>query len=201
MPGVPPAEVVILGAGVVGTYAARAFLGVNAHVTVMDTSLAALQQLSDRLPQVVTMISNPVNILRVLAFADIVVGAVFVPDQRPPVVVTREMLRTMKPRSVVMDISIDEGGCIETSRPTTHERPTFIEEGIIHYCVPNVPSIVARTSTYAYLNAAFPYILELVDKGIDKAIVENKALELGVITHRGELIHLSRLSPNTFGTE
>ena len=177
MPGVPPAEVVIIGAGMAGTCAAQAFVGMGAHVTVLDTNLNALEAIHDALPCVVTMISNPINIERACAYADIVVGAVLVPGEHPPIVVTREMVRAMKPRSVIMDISIDEGGCVETSRPTTNEKPTFIEEGVIHYCVPNMPSVVARTSTYAFLNAALPFILELVTKGIDQAIAENPAIE------------------------
>lgn len=141
------------------------------------------------------MVSNTFNLGRTCAYADLVVGAVLVPGERPPIVITREMLKRMKPRSVIMDISIDEGGCVETSRPTTNEKPTFIEEGIIHYCVPNMPSVVARTSTYAYLNAALPYISELVTKGIDNAIAENPAIERGVGTYKGKINHISSLSP------
>jgi alanine dehydrogenase len=196
VPGVPPAEVVIIGAGIVGNCAARAFIGMGAHVTVLDTELSALQELSDHCSGTVTMISNPVNVSRSVAYADIVVGAVLVPGEHPPIVVTREMIRNMKPRSVIMDVSIDEGGCIETSRPTTHEHPTFIEEGIIHYCVPNMPSVVARTSTYAFLNAAFPYILEMVNKTVDVSVLGNPALERGVSTYRGEIRNISRFSPN-----
>ena len=195
VPGVPPAEVVILGAGIAGTCSVQAFLGMNAHVTVLDTDINALQTIYDRYPCVTTMFSNPVNLERSCVYADILVGAVLVPGERPPVIVTREMVRSMKPRSVIMDISIDEGGCIETSRPTTHEHPTFIEEGIIHYCVPNMPSVVARTATHAFLNAAFPFILEIVDHGIDAAIENNPAIEKGVATYQGKLQHISSLSP------
>jgi alanine dehydrogenase len=118
-----------------------------------------------------------------------------VPGERPPIVVTREMIRAMKPRSVIMDISIDEGGCVETSRPTTNEKPTFIEENVVHYCVPNMGSLVSRTATYAFLNAAMPFILELVNKGIDTAIAENPAIERGVGTYQGKVTHISSLSP------
>ena len=194
VPGVPPAEIVILGAGIVGTIATNAFIKMGAHVTVLDTNLSALQNLYDISPGAVTMISNPVNVTRTCAYADLVIGAVLVPGVRPPVVITREMLLSMKPRSVIMDISIDEGGCVATSRPTTHENPTFIEEDIIHYCVPNIPSIVARTSTYAFLNSAFPYILELANKGVDRAISENRDLTQGVNTYKGELKRESLLS-------
>jgi alanine dehydrogenase len=194
-PGVPPAEVVILGAGVVGTCAAKAFKGMNGHVTVLDNRLSALQDIFDAVPGIVTMISNPFNIARTTAYADIVVGAIFVPGERPPIIVTHEMVKNMKPRSLIMDICIDEGGCVETSRPTTHERPTFVVDNVTHYCVPNMPSVVARTSTYAYLNAAFPYILEFVEKGVDKAIQENPAIECGVGTYKGEVRHLYNAAP------
>jgi len=195
MPGVPPAEVVIIGAGIAGTCAARAFVGMGAHITVMDTNINALEMIHDNIPCAVTMVSNPVNLQRACAYADIVVGAILVHGEHPPIVVTREMVRAMKPRSVVMDISIDEGGCVETSRPTTNEKPTFLEEGVIHYCVPNMPSVVARTSTYAFLNAALPFIIELVTKGIDRAVAENPAIESGVSTYQGKVRHLSSLSP------
>ncbi|MEJ2263064.1 MAG: alanine dehydrogenase [Anaerolineales bacterium] len=193
--GVPPAEVVVIGAGVVGSCAARAFLGMGAHVTVLDIDLEALERAFDWHLGVVTMTSTPLNVTRACAYADVVVGAVLVAGQPPPVVVSREIVRAMKPRSILMDISIDEGGCIETSRPTTHEHPTFIEEGAIHYCVPNIPSVVARTSTYAFLNAAFPFILEMANKGVQQAINENPAIEKGTAVHQGKLRNITRLSP------
>lgn len=192
--GVPPAEVVIIGAGVVGSCATQSFLGLGAHVTVLDNNLMALQRIFERFPGVVTMISNPVNVARVCAYADVLVGAVYIPGERAPIVVTREMVRSMKPRAVIMDISIDEGGCVETSRPTTHDHSTFIEEGVIHYCVPNMPGVVARTSTHAFINAAFPFIQELANRGIDLAIAENPAIEKGVNTYQGKIVHLSGLS-------
>jgi alanine dehydrogenase len=189
--GVPPAEVVIIGAGVVGTCATIGFLGMGAHVTVLDNNLNALQRIHDRFMGVVTMIANPVSIARAISYADVVVGAVLVPGERAPIVVTRDMVRTMKPRSVVMDISIDEGGCVETSRPTTHDHPTFVEEGVIHYCVPNMPGVVARTSTNAFINSALPFILELTEKGIDLAIEQNPAIERAINTRHGKIVHLS----------
>jgi alanine dehydrogenase len=192
--GVPPAEVVVLGAGVAGTCATQAFLGVGAHVTVLDISLNHLQTLYDRFPNAITMISNPVNISRACAFADVVVGAIFVPGERTPVIVTREMVRGMKPRSIIIDLSIDEGGCVETSRPTSHDRPTYIEEGVTHYCVPNVPGVVARTATNAYINAAFPIIVDIADRGIDRSMHDNPAIEGAVHTHRGRIVHLSTLN-------
>lgn len=190
--GVPPAEVVIIGAGISGACATQAFLGMGAQVTVLDIDVSALQAILDRFPSVVTMISNPVNIAKVCAYADVVVGAVLVPGERPPIVITREVVRSMKPRAIILDISIDEGGCVETSRPTTHDHPTFIEEGVIHYCVPNMPGVVARTSTHAYINTALPFILELADNGIEFSIANNPAIEKGIETHQGRLVHLTQ---------
>ncbi len=186
MAGIPPAEVVVIGAGVAGTAATQVTLGLGAHVTVLDTDPDALERLIERNCSITTMISNELNIARACSYADLVIAAVLVKGERPPKIITREMVRSMKPRSVVMDVSIDEGGCVETSRPTTHERPTFLEEGIIHYCVPNIPSVVARTSTYAFTNAAFPFILEIADKGIGQAMVDNSAIEYGVFTYHGQ---------------
>lgn len=194
VPGVPPAEIVILGAGVVGTYATQMSLGMGAHVTVIDQHLTALQSLWDRFPGIVTMLSTRRNIERATAFADVVVGGVLTPGERAPILVTREMVRAMKPRSVIMDVSIDMGGCIETSRPTTHEHPIYIEEGILHYCVPNMPSAVARTATHAFVNAAMAYILELASLGSVDAIARNPAIEKAVNTHEGKLVHLTLLS-------
>jgi alanine dehydrogenase len=184
--GVPPAEVVILGAGVVGTCATRAFLGLGAHVVVLDTDLEALHRICLFFPSVTTLVANPINLAYACTFADVLVGAVFVPGELSPVLVSREMVRKMKPRSLIMDISIDEGGCIETSRPTTHENPTFVEEGVVHYCVPNIPSVVARTSTYAFLNGAFPFIEQIVRDGIDRAVSENPAIDSGVQIFHGQ---------------
>lgn len=194
VPGVPPAEVVVLGAGVVGTYATQMFLGMGAHVTVIDHNMGALQTLWDRFPGIVTMLSTKRNIERATAFADVVVGAVLVPGQRAPILVTREMVRAMKPRSVIMDVSIDQGGCVETSRPTTHDHPVFVEEGILHYCVPNMPGVVARTATYAFVNAAMPYIEKIASLGVEEAITADPAIEKAVNTHAGELVHLTLLT-------
>jgi alanine dehydrogenase len=194
VPGVPPAEVLVLGAGIVGTYATQMFLGMGAHVTVIDHNLATLQRAWDRFPGIVTMLSTKRNIERATAFADVVVGAVLVPGERAPILVTREMVRAMKPRSVIMDISIDQGGCVETSRPTNHEHPIYMEEGMLHYCVPNMPGAVARTATHAFVNAAMPYILEIANSGPAEAIRQNSAIEQAVNTHEGQLVHLTLLS-------
>jgi alanine dehydrogenase len=192
---VPPAEVVIIGAGVFGMYATRAFAQLGAHVTVMDISMDALHRIFDMNLGVATLLAYPHAIESAVQNADVVVAAVLVPGERPPIVITREMVRKMKERSVIMDISIDEGGCVETSHLTTHEKSTFIEEGVIHYCVPNIPSVVARTSTFAFINAAFPYIMEIANKGIYAVVQENPAVELGTMILDGKTRHLARISP------
>jgi alanine dehydrogenase len=140
------------------------------------------------------MMSTKRNIERVTAFADVVVGAVLVSGQRAPIVVTREMVRAMKPRSIIIDVSIDQGGCVETSRPTTHEHPTYIDEGAVHYCVPNIPGVVARTASHLFLNAAIPYILEVANKGIEEAMKENPSIEAAINTHDGKMLNLVRLN-------
>ncbi len=193
MPGVAPAEVVVLGAGTVGTHATQTFVGMGAHVTVIDHNLEPLQRLWDRFPCTITLLSTPRNIERSVAYADVVVGCVLNPGERAPILVTREMIRSMKPRSVVMDISIDEGGCIETSHPTTHEHPVYTEEGILHYCVPNMPGVVARTATHAFVNSAMPYIIDIAANGLD-AVLKNPSIEAAVNTYQGEPRHLNRLT-------
>jgi len=193
VPGVPPAEAVVLGAGVVGTYATQTFLGMGAHVTVIDHNLAALQRLWDRFPAAVTLLSTRRNIERSVAYADVLVGAVLVPGQRTPILVSRSMVQSMRRRSVIMDLSIDGGGCVETSRPTTHERPVYLEEGILHYCVPNMPGAVARSATHAFVNSAMPYIVEIATDGAD-ALLGNPAIEPALNTYAGERRHLARLT-------
>ncbi|RIK30363.1 MAG: alanine dehydrogenase [Anaerolineae bacterium] len=193
VPSVPPAEVLILGSGIVGTYAAQAFIGLGAHVTVIGDDIVSLQKISDRFPGIVTMMSTKRNIERATMYADVVVGAVLVIGERAPILVTRDMLRAMKPRSVLIDVSIDQGGCFETSRPTTHDQPTFVDEGIVHYCVPNMPGVVARTATHAFVNTAMPYLVRLANEGVDAALASDPALEKGVNTHQGRLVHLTLL--------
>jgi alanine dehydrogenase len=161
-------------------------------VTVLDKDINVLQRVCELYPQVVTMISTHRNIEKACAFADVVVGAVMVHGERSPILVTRETMKKMKPRSLLLDLSIDLGGCFETSRPTTHDQPTYVEEGMIHYCVPNVPAMVARTATYAFVNAAIPFISEIAAVGIDRAMQNNAAIELGVNTYKGELLHLQQ---------
>ncbi len=194
IPGVPPAEVVILGGGVVGMCATYAFLGLGAHVTVIDKEMRVLQQVFNRFPNVVTMLSTKRNIEKATAYADVVVGAVLVSGERTPVLITREMMCAMKPRSVFIDVSIDQGGCAETSRPTTHDHATYVEEGVIHYCVPNMPGVVARTATHAFVNAALPYILEIANLGVAGALAQNPSIEKAINTHDGKLVHLTLMS-------
>jgi alanine dehydrogenase len=188
IPGVPPANVVILGAGVAGTNAARAFLGMGAQVTVLDSEIARLQRLDDLLGgRAVTMHATPYNIGKAIAFADVVIGAVYVAGQRAPVLVTREMVRTMRPRAVIIDFSIDQGGCVETSRPTTHRDPIYFDEGVLHYCVPNVPARVARTASHALTNALLPYLVDIGRLGVDQALLTNRPLRRGLNVYRGGL--------------
>ena len=193
VPGVAPAEVVVLGAGVVGSCATQTLVGMGAHVTVIDHNLQALQRLWDRYPCIISLLSTPRNIERSVAYADVVIGAVLNPGQRAPILVTRDMVRSMKPRSVIMDISIDEGGCIETSHPTTHDHPVYMEEGILHYCVPNMPGAVARTATHAFVNSAMPYIMDIVTNGLE-AVLNNASIEPAVNIYEGEPRHLGRLT-------
>jgi alanine dehydrogenase len=190
VPGVPPAEVVIVGAGTLGTCAARAFLGIGANVYLLDHDLKRLQAVDSQLhSRVITMVSHEFNLRKAVKFADVLIGAILVPGARTPIVITREMVRAMKPRSVVLDVSIDQGGCVETSRPTTHRAPTFIEENVIHYCVPNMTAVVARTATHAFNNAAWPYIQAVARQGLDAAIAADASLARGVNTRHGEIVN------------
>lgn len=190
VPGVPPAEVVIIGAGTFGTAATRAFLGTGASVYVLDQDLSRLQRIDDSCRaggRLVTMVSHAYNMRKVVGFADVVVGAVLVAGTRAPIVVTREMVKNMKPRSIILDISIDQGGCVETSRPTTHRDPVFIEEHVMHYCVPNMTSVVARTATHALSNVALQYITEIADAGLEQALAGIPALKRGVSMYKGDV--------------
>ncbi len=192
--GVPPAEVVIVGAGVVGTTAAAAFSATGAHVTVLDVDLRRLQQLQANTGvQVATMLSTPYNLARVSASADVVVGAVLVPGERSPIILTRDMVAKMRPRSVIIDMSIDEGGCVETSRPTTYASPTYTEEGVIHFCVPNMSGVLGRTGTTALYNGAYPYLEAIARMGVEPAIASIPALHRGVNALHGQVVNLKRL--------
>ena len=179
--GVPPAKVVILGAGVVGTNACKVALGIGARVSILDVHPERLSYLHDITQgHIATFISNRMTIGEEIAGADLVIGAVLIPGAHAPKLVTRQMLKRMRPGSAVVDISVDQGGCFETTRPTTHENPTYIEEGIVHYCVTNIPGAFPRTSTFALTNATFPYILQIADKGYRRAMNANEALRKGL---------------------
>ena len=187
--GVPPAKVVILGAGVVGTNACKVALGIGARVSILDIHPERLSYLHDITQgHIATFISNRMTIGEEIAGADLVIGAVLIPGAQAPKLVTRQMLKRMRPGSAVVDVSVDQGGCFETTRPTTHENPTYIEEGIVHYCVANIPGAFPRTSTFALTNATFPYILQIADKGYEKALKENEALRKGLNLIGGKVV-------------
>jgi len=187
VPGVPPAEVVVLGGGVSGTHAATIALGMGATVFVVDRSAEVLRRLAAQFPGLRTIFSTRDALGAILRRADLLVGAVLVPGAAAPKLVTREMVASMKPNSVIVDIAIDQGGCCETSRPTSHSDPTYVEEGVIHYCVTNMPGAVARTSTFALNNATLPFALALADKGWRKAIADDAHLRNGLNVHEGKV--------------
>src|SRR6516164_7539677 len=181
VPGVLPASVVILGGGVVGANAAKVAAGLGANVTILDVNLDRLRYLDDVMPRnVTTLYSDRHNILYSLSRADLLIGAVLIPGARAPHLVRREDLKRMPQRAVIIDVAIDQGGCVETSRPTTHSQPTFLVDDVLHYCVTNMPGAVGRTSTYALTNVTLPYVLDLARKGLERSIAESAALKHGV---------------------
>ncbi|HYC65046.1 MAG TPA: alanine dehydrogenase [Reyranellaceae bacterium] len=187
VPGVPPADVVVLGAGVSGSHAAAIACGMGANVTVVDRSAEALRRIAVQLPSARTIFSTHDALVQVVRRADLLVGAVLVPGAAAPRIVTRDMVKSMARGSVIVDIAIDQGGCTETSRPTTHSNPTYVEEGVIHYCVTNMPGAVSRTSTFALNNATLPFVLALAAKGWQRAIAEDPHLRNGLNVHDGQL--------------
>ena len=190
VPGVPAAKVVILGGGVSGTNAARMAMGMEAHVTVIDRSLQRLNELDMQFgAQLHTLFSTTENIERAVLDADAVIGAVLIPGAAAPKLVTREMVRRMRPGSVMVDIAIDQGGCFETSRPTSHDDPTYVEHGVVHYCVTNMPGAVARTSTVALNNATLPFVQALADKGWKRALKFDPHLKAGLNVAFGRVTH------------
>jgi alanine dehydrogenase len=190
VPGVSPAKVVVLGGGIVGTQAAKMAAGFGAKVTIMDVSLARLRYLSDIMPaNVTTVMSNHYNIKEAIAEADLVIGAVLIPGAKAPHLITRDMLKLMSPGTVVVDVAVDQGGCIETCTPTTHENPTFVIDDIVHYCVANMPGAVPYTSTLALTNATLPYALQLADKGWKKACQDNQELKKGLNVADGKIVY------------
>ena len=190
VPGVAPAKVVVLGGGIVGINAAKMAAGLGAKVTVLDLSLERLRYLSDVMPANVTLIySNRHNILEQISTADLVVGAVLIPGAVAPRLIRREDLKIMQPGAVIVDVAIDQGGCVETIKATTHENPTYIIDGIIHYGVANMPGGVPRTSTLALTNATFPYAMQLANKGWKQALKENLALKKGLNVVDGKVTY------------
>ena len=190
VPGVPPGKVVILGGGVVGINAAKMAAGLGAKVTVLDLSLERLRYLSDVMPANVTCIySNRHNILEQISTADLVVGAVLIPGAVAPRLIRREDLKTMQPGSVIVDVAIDQGGCVETIKATTHENPTYVIDGVIHYGVANMPGGVPRTSTLALTNATFPYAMRLANQGWKKACTESVPLRKGLNIIEGKVVY------------
>ncbi|GHB27083.1 alanine dehydrogenase [Mongoliitalea lutea] len=190
VPGVLPAKVLILGGGVVGTQAAWMAAGLGADVTIMDVSLARMRYLADVMPaNVKTMMSNEYNIRAMIKDADLIVGAVLIPGAKAPHLITRDMLKDMKPGTVLVDVAVDQGGCIETCTPTTHENPTYIIDDVVHYCVANMPGAVPYTSTLALTNATLPYAIQLADKGWKKAAQENPELVPGLNVINGEIVY------------
>jgi len=184
--GVAPAAVVVLGAGVVGTNAARAALGIGAQVIVIDKDLNRLHKIDEHFMQnITTVVANPYTIERGVKFADVLIGAVLIKGEKTPHLVTEDMVRQMKPGAVIIDVSIDQGGCIETSRLTTHSDPVFEKYNIIHYCVPNMPALVARTASYGLTNASLPYIQNITDDGLANALLGDEGLANGVCTYNG----------------
>ena len=190
VPGTEPAEVVVLGGGVVGTNAAKIAAGFGAKVTILDNNLYRLRYLDDVMPKnVTTMMSSPYNIREVIKKADLVIGAVLIAGAKAPKLITKDMLKLMKKGSVVVDVSVDQGGCIETCHPTTHENPTYVVHDVVHYCVANMPGAVPFTSTIALTNSTLPYAVELANKGWHKACFENEELKLGLNMIDGHIVY------------
>jgi alanine dehydrogenase len=190
VPGVAPAKVVVLGGGVSGTNAARMAVGLEASVTIIDKSLPRLKELDLQFgPRATTLFATAEAIEHQVLAADLVIGAVLVPGAAAPKLVSRDMVRQMQPGSVLVDIAIDQGGCFATSRPTTHSVPTYVEEGVVHYCVTNMPGAVARTSTFALTNATLPFVIALAEKGWRKALAEDRHLLNGLNVHAGKVTY------------
>lgn len=190
VPGVLPAKVLILGGGIVGTQAAWMAAGLGADVIIMDLSLPRMRYLADVMPaNVKTMMSNEFNIREQIKQADLIVGAVLIPGAKAPHLITKDMLKDMKKGAVVVDVAVDQGGCIETCKPTTHENPTYVIDDVVHYCVANMPGAVPYTSTLALTNATLPYAIQLADKGWKKAAQENADLVPGLNVIQGDIVY------------
>ena len=190
VPGVTPGRVLIIGGGVVGRNAARMAMGLGAQVTVMDRSIDCLQELDNHFgPRLLTLYSSRDSIETSVREADLIIGAVLVPGAAAPKLVDETMVKGMKRGAVLVDVAIDQGGCFATSRPTSHDQPSYVEHGVVHYCVANMPGAVARTATFALTNATLPFVLELADKGSEQALADNMSLRAGLNIHRGVVTH------------
>ncbi len=190
VPGVPPGKVMILGGGVVGTQAAKMAAGLGAQVTILDINLQRLRHLADIMPaNVNTLYSNEYNIRHLIKNHDLIIGAVLIPGAKAPNLISRKMLKDMRPGTVLVDVAVDQGGCIETCKPTTHEDPVFIIDDIVHYCVANMPGAVPYTSTLALTNATLPYAIQLANKGWKQACRDNNELKLGLNIINGKVVY------------
>ncbi|MFM8450383.1 MAG: alanine dehydrogenase, partial [Haliscomenobacter sp.] len=190
VPGVAPGKVLVLGGGVVGTQAAKMAAGLGAQVTLLDLSLNRLRYLADVMPaNVTTLYSSEYTIRKLIREHDLIVGAVLIPGAKAPKLITRDMLKTMNPGTVLVDVAVDQGGCFETTTPTTHENPTFIIDDVIHYCVANMPGAVPATSTIALTNATLPYAIQLAQKGWQQACRDNASLRSGLNVVNGKVVY------------
>jgi len=190
VPGVKPAKVLVLGGGIVGTQASKMAAGLGADVTILDINLNRLRELEDIMPaNVTTLFSSELTIRKLIKTQDLIIGAVLIPGAKAPNLITREMLKEMRPGTVIVDVAVDQGGCIETCKPTTHADPVFIIDDVVHYCVANMPGAVPYTSTIALNNATLPYTIQLADKGWRQACKDNKALALGLNVINGKIVY------------
>lgn len=190
VPGVSPGKVLVLGAGVVGIQAAKMAAGLGAHVTILDISMKRLRYVNDIMPpHVVTEFSNEFNIRKHIKTHDLIIGGVLIPGAKAPKLITRDMLKEMRPGTVIVDVAVDQGGCVETSKPTTHQDPVFIIDDVVHYCVANMPGAVPYTSTVALTNVTLPYVLKLADKGWKTACAQDEVLKKGVNIVSGNVVY------------
>jgi alanine dehydrogenase len=190
VPGVPPGKVLVIGGGIVGTQAAKMAAGLGASVTILDVNLSRLRYLNDVMPpNVITMYSNEYNIRQLIQTHDLIIGAVLIPGAKAPNLITRDMLKLMRSGTVLVDVAVDQGGCMETTKPTTHQKPTFIIDDVVHYSVANMPGAVPYTSTLALTNATLPYAIQLAQKGWKKACTEDQSLKLGLNVINGKVVY------------
>ena len=189
VPGIAPPTVLILGAGTVGRTAARRAAAIGAHVIVLDDNLEKLRALNREMPSVVTQVPTPERLIQYTAIADVVIGAILIPGARAPWLITEDMVRTMRAGSVILDLSIDQGGCVETSRPTTLDNPTYVMHEVVHYCVPNMTANVARTASRALSDVVLTRVREITDRGLDAAVTDDPGLAAGLYLYRGHLVN------------